>query len=111
VIFAIPTDLLESNYPQTSQLDGTSFVLRLLWNARARRWFMTLSDTAGNRLISGRKLCANIVWGKRDVGEDLPPGNIWVRTSTTSSDADPGLRELGIGQRVVLMYTDNASAA
>ena len=111
MIFAIPTDELESNYPQTSTFDGTPYLLRLLWNARAQRWFMTLSDTAGNRLISGRKLCSDIVWGARDVLADLPPGNIWVRASATSTDADPGLRELGIGNRVVLMYTDEDSSA
>jgi hypothetical protein len=108
MIFVIPTDLLESNYPQTSTLDGTAYILELLWNARARRWFMTLSDTDGNRLISGRKLVANIVWGARDVLEALPPGDIWVRTGPSSNDADPGLRELG--SRVFLMYVDTESA-
>lgn len=103
MVFLFSTPSGRSNFRKTLTLDGVKFQASFLWNARASRWFMTLADAEGNRIITGRKLCAEMPWASHETAEGIPAGQLWVIV-TEGSDADPGLRDLG--GRVRLMYAD-----
>lgn len=105
MIYAIPTTSLEPDFEQTQTLDGTQYQIEFLWNARASRWFMTLLDTEGTPLATGRKMVTG-PWASRETIDDRLPGQLWVHP-TEATDADPGLRDLG--NRVYLMYVDEDS--
>ena len=108
MIFGIPTSRIESDYPQTSVLDGTVYLLHFRWNERSGHWFLTMSDLEGNRLITGRKVCTRTPWAQHETIDGAPPGKLWPWT-VEADDSDPGLRDLG--SRVFLLYTDEASTA
>ena len=99
-IIRTPTN--DSNYEFVVALDGVDYILRLLWNDRAGRWFMTVRDSSGIDLITARKLCANMPFAAHDlVG---PAGQLWT---LCVSPEDPGLRDLGEG--AFLVYVEEAN--
>ena len=102
----VPVSTTRSNQVQVTSLDGTDYILRLLWNERAGRYFMTVRDAANNDLITGRKLCADIPWGAHETIDGKPAGQLWVfRPDGTGTD--PGLRDLNIN--AFLMYVQEDS--
>lgn len=102
----IPLTDASPNFTQIVTLDGVQYTMTLLWNDRVNRWFMSLDDLEGNRLITGRKLCAMMPWASHETIDGVPPGKLWVVT-TGDSDDDPKLTDLG--NRVHLMYVEEAS--
>lgn len=105
MIFVVNLTSQKSNYDQVQTFDGTEYELRLLWNERDEHWYMTLSDTEGNAIATGRKLVSG-PWAERDTLDTMPPGQLWVQP-TEGSDDDPRLRDLNV--RVYLMYVDEDS--
>ena len=103
MMFLIHTTSERSTFRQMVTLDGVKFLMSLRWNDRCRRWFMDLDALDGTRLITGRKLCADIPWAAHETIEGIPAGQLAVVT-VGEDDSDPGLRDLG--QRVFLMYAD-----
>jgi hypothetical protein len=101
-IIRTPTD--DSNYEFVVALDGVDYILRLLWNDRAGRWFLTVKDAAGEGLITARKLCANTPFAAHDLLG--PAGQLWVMCV---SPEDPGLRDLG--ENAILLYVEEATVA
>lgn len=106
--YRIPTTSRLSSFTQIVTLDGEQYGLRFLWNARAERWFLSVSDAEGLPLITGRKLCSDRPWAAHETLATAPPGKLWVY-ATGGGDADPGLRDLG--ERVAMMYVDKAGSA
>jgi hypothetical protein len=95
-----------SNQTFIVDLDGEDFIIDLLWNARAGRWFMTLSNYAGAAIATGIKLCADMPWVAHGSYQLQPAGQLWVIGSTSSGD-DPGLKDLG--REVYLTYVEEES--
>jgi len=93
-IFAIPIVPTESNLEQQVVLDGVTYTMRVLWNGRSRRYYMSLEEADGTPIITGRKIVADAPWAYHDAIETRPPGTIWVIT-TDPQGVDPGLRDLG----------------
>lgn len=110
----IPVDSSTDDYVITVSLDAKTFDLRLRWNTRDDRWYMSiyeadeptntdggraaiidsipvLADTPMLRLFSDRR---------RPLGEIVP-----IDTDARLGAADPGRNDLG--SRVVLVYFDN----
>lgn len=93
-----------------TRLDGRDYVLRLLWNGREGRWYLTVSDVSGAVLVSSVKVVCNTdLLGAsaerpyRRWSEDLPPGELWA-IDQTADGSPPGIDELGEGKRVELTY-------
>lgn len=93
-----------------TRLDGRDFLLRLVWNGRESRWYMTVSDSGGTVLVSGVKVLAN--WPLlsttddqpyRRWNPDLPPGDL-IAVDLTTDGTPPGIDELGEGKRVEMTY-------
>jgi hypothetical protein len=108
MIRMIETSVVESNYEQVKELDGTNYTMRFLWNERDNHWYMTLKDSEGTDIVTGIKVVADAPFSVNNVLTDFPPGQIWFIDMTgTSPTPDPGLRELGA--RVRLFYIDEDS--
>jgi hypothetical protein len=96
----LSTSTTESDYRQIVPLSGVDYVMRLRWNGRDYRWYMSLETVAGEKVFSGVRVVANypLTYSGRDL--PWPPGVLMAYSE--EDDADPGLDELG--ERVRLMY-------
>lgn len=86
----------------TVQLDELSFDLRLLWNARAGRWTLDLSDGEG-ALFRGHVLSEGWPVLRRYQHHRAPLGELLVLDSTGRGE-EPGLEDLGA--RHLLCYVE-----
>jgi len=99
------TDSTRGNYTQRTVLDGREYLLRLRWNERSEKWYLSIYDQDESPIYEGIKVVVNFpLLGARIVDERRPPGELMALDP--SSDRDPGLYDLG--SRVVLCYVDAA---
>lgn len=104
----VPIDSTYDHFSQTVELDGTVYTFEFKYNPRDFSWYFDLSDNLGNLLVGS--IPAIIGWPllrqyKYDVS--LPPGILYF-LDQTDQDLPPARYELG--QRVVLVYEESASA-
>lgn len=105
----IDTSVLESDYTQRVTLDGTDYILRLLFNARPGRWFIDVLDEEESPILSGFKLSANEDILALVIDDRKPPGSLVAMHYPSQNEApetprDPGIEQLG--QRVILTYIE-----
>ncbi len=100
----IPTLMGVPHYTQRTRLDGREFTLRFMWNMRAERWALDISDDTETLLVGGIWIVANwpllrpYQWDPR-----VPPGDL--RAIDLSADGSPpGVNDMAIGQRCELVY-------
>lgn len=91
----------DANYVQRVTLGGESYTLRVLWNERRRRWFLSLEDSSGASVFEGVKVVADIPIRSHLLGG--PDGQLWT-LDTSGQGADPEL--LDLGERVLLLYAE-----
>lgn len=93
-----------SHYTQTVALDGRLYVMDLDYNTRDGFWYLSLADSDGDPIQGcvGRRCVASYPI-LRSVDPRRPPGEILLGGADVG---DPGLLELGEGQR--LYYADAA---
>lgn len=91
----------EENYSIEVSLEGVSYVLSFLWNARCEAFFISMAGVDGTKLISGTKLVADTpLFSNVRAG---PPGALVVFDSS-GERRDPGKLELGKDKRCQLYY-------
>ena len=91
-------------YSFRSTLGGTLFGFEFIWNARDSSWWMALSDSSGNLLLS-KKIAVGTPLTWRYANAALPFGEL-LAFDTSGASVDPGLTDLGA--RVLLTFTDAA---
>jgi len=106
MIRAIPLPQNESNFEVITDLDGTDFRLRFLWNDRLSRWSLTLYDSSGTQIHGAMIVVVDMPIYYRDTSEDAPKGDLYC-VDITGEGRDPGLRDLG--RRCQLIYVDEES--
>ena len=99
----IPTSTTESQYSQTTTLEGRDYDLSFTWIEREDRWYLDIAS-GGETLLAGLKLVADWPLLRLQASELLPPGEL-VALDMTGEGRDPGLRELG--ERVKLFYIES----
>lgn len=103
-IISLPTHDGAAYYSQRCRLDGRDYTLRFAWNQREGRWYLTLLDAEDNLLVSGVKIVSNwplLRYYQYD--PDVPPGELMAQDAT-GDNSPPGFDEMGIGNRVELVY-------
>lgn len=88
------------SYTQRVPLDGADYLIEIRWNQRDG-WYIGLSDAAGDRIASPRKMVNQWDLLAGVVDERKPPGKLVLFDSTGELD-DPGYEDLD--QRHFLCY-------
>lgn len=97
-------------WSQTVTLDGVDYLITCAYNFRKDRYYLSISDAAGNKLASGKALVCNWPLFSSCRIEGLFPG-VLAAVPQSANDSDPKLGEIGDGKRVELVYYDAASIA
>jgi hypothetical protein len=97
-------------YTLTVTLDGSDYLFDFRYNQRADAWYFDFGLTDGTILLRGIKVVCNRSLLGRFADARLPPGTL-IAFSSTTSNAQPGLLEIGEGKRVQLQYWDAAEVA
>ena len=95
-----------SNQELVVALDGVDYIFRILWNARCRRWFMSVRSAANADLITGRKLCANMPWSSHETIDGKPAGQLWIYDVEAT---DPDLKDLGDRSQILYVEDDSVT--
>lgn len=103
----IETSTTDYYWVQTTALDGTDYVLSFRYNSRENAYYLQISDTGGDVLLSGVKLVTNFPLFRSVTDSRLPRGELYALTST-NDDSTAAFGELGRGQRVTLVYVSEA---
>lgn len=93
--FQLPVDL--PCFDSTITLGGVSFGLRLDWNGREDRWYLSLYDAAGAAVVRGRKVTPNVDMLRGVSWDNAPPGVLCflARVGTDAALEAPGFKDLG----------------
>lgn len=100
----VPVTTAAAYGQQKTRLDGRDYILRLAYNERLDRWFLSIFDDQEEPLVMGIRLVANwpllrhYHWDER-----VPPGELMAMSLTTDV-TPPGFADLGEGRRVELTY-------
>jgi hypothetical protein len=104
-VYRIPTSS-GPEYASTVQrtaLDGRDYILRLQWNMREGKWYLSLSDQDDVPLAMGLKVTARRLLLVRVTDERRPPGEIMC-SDLAGDGADPSLYSFGVTHE--LLYFD-----
>lgn len=101
-IQTLPTRTDIARYDFDVELDGQTYTFDFEWNDRDAGWYMSISDSVGAPLLSGRRIVLNFPLISRYRDARLPAGTIEA-IDTGSTDTEPGFADLG--DRVKLLYT------
>ena len=94
----------EHEFQETEfQLDGETFRLLARYIARTDSWMLSLFDTAGDPIATGRRLTVGNFLVPWLTGRNRPAGQL-IALDTTNRDEDPGEHDLG--ERVLVIYAD-----
>jgi hypothetical protein len=96
------------HYEYSVDLEGSTYVVELRWNARARAWFLSLFDRSRSAIAVGRKVALGADLRGASADGRLPPGRL-LALDTSGAGRDAG--EADLGARVLLGYVESGGAA
>ncbi len=103
----IPTDLVAPFYTQTTSLDGVNYFLTFRYNTREQAYYLSIDSVDGAvNYAQGIKLVSNFPL-LQSYG-DNPPGELMAVSFSPDDDSPARIGELGDGQRVNLIYMEEA---
>ena len=103
--FSLPTVPDYKNYSFAVELDGETYTLTLYFNARDNAYYLSVEDSLGVAVVSGRKVSANAAMFLGRANANLPGGEILV-LDTEGLSRPPVVGELGT--LFELLYIDEA---
>jgi hypothetical protein len=101
----LPTRSDLARYTFDVALDDVTFRFSFEWNDRDEGWYMSIADTNGVPLLSGRRIVLGYPLISIYRNPALPAGAL-VAIDTSSKDEEPGFADLG--RRVKLLYITRA---
>jgi hypothetical protein len=104
-VLKIPTisDGSAFEYTETVALDGTAYGLKFSWNEQLDHWLLSVYDTAGVALVTGRMIINGIDLLRGCVAANKPPGALFA-VPLDSNNEHAGFT--GLGSRVALYYRE-----
>ena len=104
----IPTQTTAPFWSQTVLLDGVSYLLTFQYNFREAVYYLQIQSADGSiTYAQGIKLVSNYLL-LAYAGVMAPPGDMMALSCSTTDDSPAQLGELGDGQRVTLLYMEEA---
>ena len=85
------------------ELDGVQYQFRAKWNTRESAWYIDVAQGDGTAIRHGMKAVLNAALGRRSTDAAFPPGFIFAY-DTSGDDAEAGLDDFGLDQRVQLVF-------
>src|SRR5690242_7133103 len=108
ILIPVPLDAAYST--QRVRLEGSDYVFDLAYNQREDRWYLSISDSESNPVVSGVKLVTNFPLLRRyHSNTAVPPGELMC-VSLTGDDSPPGFADLGVGRRCEITYWEAATS-
>lgn len=102
----IPTELSALFWTQVSSLDGVPYLLTFRYNSRESCYYLQIDSSDGTvNYAQGIKLVSN--YPLLQSYGDNPPGEL-LAISFSADDSPAQIGELGDGQRVNLIYVEEA---
>jgi hypothetical protein len=98
----------EPFFDQVTRLDGVDYQIKIRYNQRAERFYLSLYSADGTEIAKGAKLVCNWRLFTASVSPLLPPGMLMVVPAMKDDDSPPKLGELGPGKRCELVYIPQA---
>jgi len=95
-------------FDQVLQLDGSKYLFRFRWAARASAWLLSIHDDQDVELIAGLALVNTSDLLRPFNDERLPPGQLSV-VDVDGTGLDAGKADLG--GRVQMFYVNNETVA
>jgi hypothetical protein len=110
IVIPVPTaehvDDAQPFWSMRVRLDGAEFVLDAVWNQRAGKWYMGLSDGEGNRLAGQQKVTCHVPLFRLVTSPVMFLGRLFALDTSAADPStegrDPHL--LDFGTRVLLVY-------
>ena len=104
----IPTQTTLPFWSQTVLLDGVSYLLTFQYNFREAVYYLQIQSADGTiTYAQGIKLVSNYLL-LAYAGVTAPPGDMMALSCSTSDDSPAQFGQLGVGQRVTLLYMPEA---
>jgi hypothetical protein len=95
-------------WSQATVLDGVSYLLTFRYNTREACYYLQIqSADAVTTFAQGIKLVSNYSLLAFE-GATAPPGDLMALSCSTADDSPAQFGELGDGQRVTLLYLEEA---
>lgn len=91
------------HYDFSSALEGKLLTFEVRWNERSGAWFLSLYDSTGEPIFSGRRVVLGTNLLGRSADSRLPPGTL-IAYDTSGANLDAGRNDLG--GRVQLLYVE-----
>jgi hypothetical protein len=108
MIITIPTRTDALFWSQATILDGVSYLLTFQYNSREAVYYLQIQSSDGKiTYAQGIKLVSNYMMLGLG-GYNTPPGDLMALSCSSPDDSPAKLGELGINQRVVLLYMEQA---
>jgi hypothetical protein len=104
-VFVLPNGDQQADYYQfICALDQSDYALTFRWSDRGSAWYMDITDTAGDLLLSGVRLSLGVGLLSRFSDYRLPAGE-FITLDTSGQGVEAGRQDLG--SRVRLYYVEN----
>lgn len=91
----------DARYTFDCDLDNVTYQFEMEWNDRDSGWYMSISNSDGEPLVTGRRVVLNYPLTNIYRDPRLPAGSL-VAIDSSGTDTEPGL--LDLGDRVKLVY-------
>lgn len=106
-LYTVPTSA-DAHYEQTTNLDGTDYVLRFRYNQREAAYYLSILTPQGVSILEGIKVVSNYPLLAAYNPPGRPPGELLALVNAGADDSPPALGDLGEDARVTLCYVSSS---
>ena len=98
----------DPSFTQEVTLSDVEYSLHFDWNVRGAFWSMTISDRAGNVIISNKRLVSDWpILSQHQSNANLPAGDFIVHDSNPNTAAlEPGRHDFVSGRNLQLLFIE-----
>ena len=100
-LYVIPVARRAPHQTQTTTLDGRAFVIRLDWNARIQRWFLSIETSGGTSIMRSRAVVLGADLLRQVRHDPAAPQGALMLIDSQGDDVEAGLDTLGARHRLI----------
>ncbi len=100
-VVTIPTNTDIADQEVTVEIADTTLILRIKWNTRAERWYLSVSDEQESPIFSGVALVRGINYLNLFTDSRLPQVGFLGIIATSRTSGECGRNDLGKGFNII----------